>query len=300
MFVGEPVFVMGTGEAAAHVAMIMLNYTDDVDLLTRGEEPEWSEETGELLAAHPVDIVETEIAGMEKDAETGWLDQVTIRHLATQTAGFAKPGGYERLLFKPGTKWHYSDGGPNWLAECLTLIYKRDLQEFMFDRVFTPLGITRDDLHWRNNAYRPNEIEGVKRREFGSGIHANVNAMARLGYLYLRQGRWKGRQLIPEWFIRQVREPYPFMKELPEHDSSEHDNASDHYNLLWWNNADGTLENVPADAHWTWGLYDSLIVVFPGLDVVVARAGKSWERTADVHYAVLKPFFEPIVKSVNE
>jgi thioredoxin reductase (NADPH) len=73
MFVDEPVFVMGTGDSAAHVAMIMLNFTDDVDLLTRGGEPEWSDETDEMLRNHPVEIVETEIEGMNKD-ENGWLE----------------------------------------------------------------------------------------------------------------------------------------------------------------------------------------------------------------------------------
>jgi thioredoxin reductase (NADPH) len=72
MFVDEPVAVMGTGEAAAHVAMIMLNFTDDVDVLTRGDEIEWSDETDEQLRAHPVEVIETEITGMEKDDE-GWL-----------------------------------------------------------------------------------------------------------------------------------------------------------------------------------------------------------------------------------
>ncbi len=54
----------------------------------------------------------------ESNAETLWLDKITILHLATQTAGFEKPGGYGKLMFEPGTKWAYSDGGPNWLAEC--------------------------------------------------------------------------------------------------------------------------------------------------------------------------------------
>ncbi len=73
MFVDEPVFVMGTGEAAAHVAMIMLNYTDRVDLLTRGEPPAWSDETVEQLDAHPVDVIEADIVGMETD-DDGWLE----------------------------------------------------------------------------------------------------------------------------------------------------------------------------------------------------------------------------------
>jgi len=73
MFVDEPVFVMGTGDSAAYVAMIMLNVTDSVSLLTRGEEPEWSDETDELVRNHPVEIVTEEITGMNKD-DDGWLE----------------------------------------------------------------------------------------------------------------------------------------------------------------------------------------------------------------------------------
>jgi thioredoxin reductase (NADPH) len=72
MFVDEPVYVMGHGESAAHVAMIMLNFTDEVDVLLRGDDPTWSDETDELLRAHPVDVIDDEIAGMEK-REDGWL-----------------------------------------------------------------------------------------------------------------------------------------------------------------------------------------------------------------------------------
>ena len=245
----------------------------------------------------------------ESNAKTGWLAEITIQHLATQTAGFAKPGGYEKLLFRPGTKWHYSDGGPNWLAECVTRVYGRDIQELMFDRVFTPIGITRKDFRWRNNAYRPRQISGVPRREFGSGVHANVDAMARIGLLYLRRGRWKDRQLIPAAFIDLARTTVKGVVDLPEHSaagsdgrrwSNRYGNASTHYGLLWWNNADGTLKEVPKDAYWSWGLYDSLIVVIPSLDIVVSRAGKSWKRDPmGQHYDVLKPFLEPIVASVR-
>lgn len=236
----------------------------------------------------------------ESNRETQWLDDITLLHLATHTAGFEKPGGYEPLLFPPGTAWHYSDGGPNWLAECLTLVYEKDLEHLLFERVFNPIGITSDDLHWRENAYRPHEIQGMKRREFGSGAHANVDAMARIGLLYLHQGNWNGRQLIPENFVKTASTTPDWMVGLPEHDTGHHGNASDHYGLLWWNNNDGTLQEVPRDAFWSWGLYDSLIVVIPSLDLVVSRAGKSWERNWDGHYDVLKPFLEPIVASVKD
>lgn len=244
----------------------------------------------------------------EQNARNGWTDEITVRHLAAQTAGFAKRGGYERLLFRPGTAWHYSDGGPNWLAECVTLVYRRDIEELMFERVLGPIGITAKDLHWRKHAYRSAEIDGIARREFGSGVHANVDAMARIGLLYLREGKWNDRQLIPAEFVNIARVPAN-SSELPEFDgaadgnrqwSNEHGDASAHYGLLWWNNADGSLENVPRDAYWSWGLYDSLIVVIPSLDIVVSRAGKSWNREPGAaHYEVLRPFLDPIVASVQ-
>ncbi len=235
----------------------------------------------------------------DSNTKSGWLDEITILHLATQTAGFDKPGGYEPLLFRPGTQWHYSDGGPNWLAECVTLAYQRDIEELMFERVFTPIGVTNKDLHWRKHAYRPHTIAGVMRREFGSGVHANVDAMARLGYLYLRRGRWQDRQLIPADFVDRAAKTVAGVTGLPEY-ATNHGNASDHYGLLWWNNADGTIEDVPRDAFWSWGLYDSLLVVIPSLDIVAARNGKSWEREPDgEHYDVLKGFLEPIARSVQ-
>jgi len=236
----------------------------------------------------------------ESNVETGWPGKITLFHLATQTAGFDKSGGYTKLLFAPGTKWCYSDGGPNWLADCVTLVYKQDLNELMFNRVFGPIGINQSDLTWRNNAYRPKEIDGIRRREFGSGISANVNAMARIGYLYLRRGRWRDMQIIPASFVDMAGKVPEAAGGLPVVRRESYFDASDHYGLLWWNNADGTMADVPPDAYWSWGLYDSLIVVIPSLDIVAARAGKSLNKARNSDYKSIEPFIEPIVLSLRE
>jgi hypothetical protein len=236
----------------------------------------------------------------EENARTGWLDEMTILHLASQTAGFEKPGGYTKLLFRPGTQWDYSDSGPNWLAECITLAYHRDLDEWMFERAFTPLGIQHSDLTWRKNSYRPATIAGVARREFGAGIHASVDAMARIGYLMLREGQWNGREILTREYAKLAPRTPPGHEKLPVRLPETYSNAAPHYGLLWWNNTDQTLPDAPTDAFWSWGLYDSLIVVVPSLDIVVARAGESWKREKGTeHYAVLRPFLAPIVQSVQ-
>ncbi len=72
MFVDEPVYVMGHSESTAHVAAIMLNFTDEVDVLTRGDDPEWSEDTAEMLENHPIDIVHEDVTGVQ-NGEDGWL-----------------------------------------------------------------------------------------------------------------------------------------------------------------------------------------------------------------------------------
>ena len=188
----------------------------------------------------------------------------------------------------------------NLYRKALEMEIGRDLRDVLFERVFAPLGISSDDLTWRANAYRPGKIDGITRREFGSGISANVDAMARIGYLYLRRGRWRDERLLPEAFVDACRTVPDRVRGLPVVKPEDYGRASSHYGLLWWNNADGTLAGVPRDAYWSWGLYDSLIVVMPSLDVVAARAGKSWKRTKGAdHYAVLAPFLEPIAASVK-
>jgi thioredoxin reductase (NADPH) len=83
MFVDEPVYVMGHGDSAAYVAMIMLNFTDEVDLLLRGDEPTWSEETDRMLRAHPIDVIDAEITGMNRGPD-GWLESFEFEDGATR------------------------------------------------------------------------------------------------------------------------------------------------------------------------------------------------------------------------
>ncbi|MBN2410691.1 serine hydrolase [candidate division KSB1 bacterium] len=239
----------------------------------------------------------------EENGQTGWLEKITIRHLATQTAGFDKPGGWSRLLFAPGSKWAYSDCGPNWLADCMTVAFKEDLKTVLFRRVFSKLGISENDLTWRNNAYREDTIYGFKRRELGSGIKANIKALSLIGYLYLREGTWQGRQLLPKEFVRMVRQTPADVNGLPvtNDPTIQFENASGHYGLLWWNNNDGTLKGVPKDAYWSWGLYDSFIFIIPSLDLVITRAGKSipGDRSPS-NYKIIEPFLRPVAESAAD
>lgn len=257
------------------------------------------------------------------------LDDITIWQLATHTAGFAKDRRANvPLSSTPGTTWSYSDGGLNWLADALSNVYQRDLKVLMAERVWTPLGITNDDLLWRDLPTtnpltadpRPPIPGNIAHREFASGIIANPNAMARVGLLYLRKGLWNNTRIIKEESAALATKPYAAIAGLPVTNEPLYPAANLNYGVLWWTNATKQLPDVPADAYWAWGLGDSLIVVIPSLDIVIARVGTGPDPSAgpywrsepvpndpqgrlapvwDGNYEILRPFLTPIVQAVT-
>ncbi|MGH8179182.1 MAG: PKD domain-containing protein [Steroidobacter sp.] len=240
------------------------------------------------------------------------LANITILQLATHTAGFVKAGTDPALQSAPGARWFYSDGGLNWLSDVLTQVYQQDLNLVLKPRVWDVLHITTDDLTWRlSPASRGPHPGGFQRREFASGMSMNTNAMARIGLLFLARGNWSGVQVFPETFVDLVKTPQPetAAATLDAADQVEFPNANTKYGVLWWTNASGELpEPVPADTYWGWGLGDSLIVVIPSLDLVIARAGNDpdvnpalpeWRSNWDGRYDVLIDFIKPIVCSTS-
>src|SRR5690606_28389259 len=115
------------------------------------------------------------------------------------------------------------------------------------------LGINRnDDIQWRRSTSgmrrdpRPN---GLEHREFAAGIVANVNALARVGLLFLRNGEWADHQrIISESFVELARSPHPSAASAAVAEPGDFPEANLRYGVLWWTNATGALSNVPRDA----------------------------------------------------
>jgi CubicO group peptidase (beta-lactamase class C family) len=236
------------------------------------------------------------------------LATITILNLATHTAGFEKPMGYPALVNTPGSAFLYSDGGLNWLADTLTLVYNQDLNTLLSTRVWDVVGVdVGNDIQWRTDLSGRNPLpNGLPRRELASGMTANTNAMARVGLLFLRRGTWNTTQIFPSSFVDLATTPSPSLADLPSTDPVGFPDAAERYGVLWWTNKTGALPNVPTDAYWAWGLGDSLIVVIPSLDLVIARTGNDpddpalphWRPSWNGQYDVIAPFLDPIVNSV--
>ena len=195
-----------------------------------------------------------------RDNPTDRLAQITVRQLATMTAGF-DDGRPPKLIYEPGKDGFYSNDGSNMLAELLTLRFGEDLSPILKRVVIDPIGVPPSEWKWRENSYRPKTVNGLRSREFASGITITHRALARIGYLYLREGEWNGRRILSREFIRTASKPTDLPSFVP------------YYAFFWGSNGRGTFREMPNDAFWALGLGDSFVVVCPSLDLVAVRLG---------------------------
>jgi thioredoxin reductase (NADPH) len=91
------VFVVGHGDHAAEIAMTLLNFTGDVDLVLNGEDPSWSDETATQVEAHPVEVLPQTVASAFPDGESSdppWIGGLEFGDGTTRefVGGFAVYG----------------------------------------------------------------------------------------------------------------------------------------------------------------------------------------------------------------
>jgi CubicO group peptidase (beta-lactamase class C family) len=112
----------------------------------------------------------------------------------------------------PGTFYKYNDVRVNVLSLATLYVMKQPLPEVLKTSIMDPIGAS-DTWHWEpyENAYVT--IDGKKMPSVpggghhGGGMFINTHDMARFGYLFLRNGRWNGKQLISEKWIAMARTP---------------------------------------------------------------------------------------------
>ena len=181
------------------------------------------------------------------------------------------------LKDKPGSKYIYNSGLSMLLG---TIIEKRSslkLTEFAQKYLFNPLGISR--FEW---------IYIGKVPESSGGLSLRPRDMAKLGYLYLKKGKWCGEQIVSEKWIEEA--------------TSEHIKLNSQiksYGYQWWLRPSlGGQENalIPNDIFFARGLFTQEIFIIPSKDLVVVRMaedlyGDEWNEI-DFLVIILESLFD--------
>lgn len=95
--------------------------------------------------------------------------------------------------YKPGEKFNYSNGDAHLLSAVLQKATGESLSDYAMSRLFKPLGIA--NVKWSED---PN---GHTIGAFAMAL--TVRDMAKIGMLYLKEGKWDGKTIIPKQWIRE-------------------------------------------------------------------------------------------------
>jgi CubicO group peptidase (beta-lactamase class C family) len=149
----------------------------------------------------------------------------------------------QRMMDEPGTAFLYSDGQAQLVSAIIQKASGQTALAFAQENLFAPLGIR--DVTWLADP------QGVTRG--GGDLFISPRDMAKLGYLFLRNGEWDGQQIVsPAWVASAVTDFYA---------------GPPDYGYYWWLNT-GALPGYGAQ-----GYGGQAIFVLPEQDMVVVVTG---------------------------
>ncbi len=186
--------------------------------------------------------------------------RMRIRHLASMSTGHdremlldtlvADPDDPVRGFFHlppdhdPGTIFAYNQPPVLALATILQRLAGECLSEYLRPRILDPIGVS--DLRWQ-------QLGGV---DLGfSGVFTDLDAVARLGQLYLDDGVWGGTRLLPDGWVADASRPHIANPNEPDPDWQQG------YGFQLWMSRHGYRGD---------GAFGQLMVVLPEHDAVVA------------------------------
>jgi CubicO group peptidase (beta-lactamase class C family) len=146
----------------------------------------------------------------------------------------------------PSTEFAYSSGTSMLLSGVIEQATGMPTDEYAQGRLFDPIAMTKVDW-WR---------DGAGHTLTYCCIDTPSRDFARLGLLYLHDGRWGDDQVVPEQWVRDSLTASP--------------TSEGAYGYQWWLD---DLEGLPADSFHAQGFDGQLIYVVPSLDLVVVRNG---------------------------
>lgn len=182
--------------------------------------------------------------GMQSGCEPG--DMPTIDAMRA-SPDWVQAALDRRMVAEPGTTFCYDSPGMHILSAILQQATGMTAMEFAQQNLFGPLGI--------REAIWDVDPQGYN---FGWGdVHLTPESAAKIGYLWMHQGNWNGKQIISrDWVVNSVRRHSTRVG----HDSG--------YGYGWW---------INKSLYFAAGRGGQTIRVIPGLNMVIVTTGGGFD-----------------------
>ncbi len=219
--------------------------------------------------------------------EKGWNDPDNIWREILEFEG----NWYKKVMdlpvpAKPGTLFQYQNGNPTLITGLIQQISGRPIQEFAEEYLFNQLSISPYDF-WQGN--------GGPEHNGHALIYMRPVDLAKIGYLFLNEGRWKSKQLIPEWYVEEA--TFPQIKNAEENPFYKYD-----YGYFWWVNPtsknDGWL-TPNGSLFMARGAGGQNLIVWPEEKLVCVITAWNLQRP-NITQTIFERFIVPAVQSKNK
>jgi CubicO group peptidase (beta-lactamase class C family) len=158
------------------------------------------------------------------------------------------------FVHAPDDEYNYNGGLTHVMAAVLERATKTPIEEYARTKLFEPLGIT--NVEWLG------DLAGMPAA--ASGLRLRARDLAKFGSLFLHQGRWNGRQILPaDWVAASTRRHFPFRPR-----GGADAGGAFGYGYFWWYNCYPTPAGL-VEARTAVGNGQQRIFVLPGLDMVL-------------------------------
>jgi CubicO group peptidase (beta-lactamase class C family) len=184
------------------------------------------------------------------------------------------------MIQPPGTGFRYDSGGVILISSLLKRRTGMHALDYARRYLFKPLGIEK--LFWAQN------FEG--QTHCGGGLALTARDTAKLGQLYLQNGRWGNEQIVPESWVRES---------LKMHvDLAGPGQPRGGYGYLWWIGAPDPRGKGLQDVPYARGRLGQYIFAVPEHDMVVVVLGSA-RQPADMG-APIPMFYDRILTTVRD
>ena len=193
-------------------------------------------------------------------------ENITLKHMLTMSAGFdwhemdfpysddqntynSWVTSNDRIKFLldrplsdfPGSRFNYNTGISHALSAVIQKQTGTRTDSFTVSRIFDPLGIS--DYYWHID---PNGIANG-----GSGVWLKPRDLAKIGLLYMNNGKWDQNQVVPQNWVAESLGKHILRGDIPDF----------YYGYQWWVHKDGLYAAV--------GYGGQVLMLIPDLELIM-------------------------------
>jgi CubicO group peptidase (beta-lactamase class C family) len=197
------------------------------DLLTMRAGIRWDEESVDYT--NPAN----NCAAME--GREDWIQYVLDQPMATE----------------PGKAFVYNSGATQLLSYLIHKATGKSVDAYAKEHLFGPLGI---DFSWKRTPMELSDTEG--------GLYLTPRDLAKIGYLYMKDGVWEGQRILPEGWVKASTASVTATNE-----------KGIGYGYQWWVLPPTSAAATRTGAFLAWGYGGQLLIVAPELELIAVFTG---------------------------